>query len=102
MNKEIICVYQDCPLCGDKGKKLKKIIIEKNLNVRKVSFASDEGRELCYQAVKNHKIGKMPFYTDGKRFVNNINELLVEKKPKKTTKRVKKNTKKEVENEMDR
>lgn len=103
MNKEIICVYQDCPLCGDKGKKLKKIIFDKNLNVKKISFASNEGKELCHEAVFKHKICKMPFYTDGKIFSNNINDLLeqpikkAKKTVKKSAKRVKTNKKKEVE-----
>lgn len=81
-NKEIICVYQDCPMCGDRGKKLKKLIFDKKLNVRKVSFASDEGKDLCHKAVFDFKIGVMPFFTDGERFVNNIEELLKPQKKK--------------------
>lgn len=81
MSSEIICVYQDCPLCGDRGKKLKKLIFDKKLNVRKVSFASDEGRELVYQALTEHKIGTMPFFTDGKIFSTEIEEIIA--KPKK-------------------
>lgn len=101
MNKELICVYQDCPLCGDKGKKLKKLIFEKNLNVRKISFASEEGRKLASEAVFNHKIIKMPFFTDGKRFSLNINDLL--EKPKKKVKKTKKVVKKkEVEDGLDK
>lgn len=81
MNKQIICVYQDCLLCGDRGKKLKELIFDKKLNVRKVSFASPEGRELIYTALTEHKIGTMPFFTDGRRFTTTLEELL--KKPKK-------------------
>lgn len=89
MDNEIICVYQDCPLCGDKGKKLKKLIFEKGLNVRKVSFASEEGKKLCHQAIFKHEIKTMPFFTDGKRFATNLDDLI--KKPtKKTRKRGKK------------
>ena len=103
MAKEIICVFQDCPLCGDKGKKLKKFILDKKLNVRKVSFASPEGKELCYQAVFVNGIKTMPFFTDGKRFVERIEEFTYPReksveKPKKTSTK-KKKTKKEVENE---
>ncbi len=79
-NKEIICVYQDCPMCGDKGKKLKKLIFDKKLNVRKVSFASDEGKELCKKAVFDYKIGSMPFFTDGEKFSSNLEDFI---KPKK-------------------
>lgn len=96
MNKGIICVYQDCPLCGDRGKKLKKLIFDKQLNVRKVSFASDEGRELCHEAVFNFGIKTMPFFTDGKKFVSDIEELL---KPARKTKKISK--KKGVVNESD-
>lgn len=87
MDKEIICVYQDCPLCGDKGKKLKKLIIEKNLNVRKVSFASEEGKELCYEAVFHHQMKAMPFFTDGTRFVSKIEELLKPVKRKRVSRK---------------
>jgi len=81
MAKNIICVYQDCPLCGDKGKKLKELIFNKKLNVRKVSFASEEGRELVYKALTEHKIGKMPFFSDGVKFSTNIEDII--SKPKK-------------------
>ena len=75
MTKEIICVYQDCIMCGDRGKKLKKYIFDKKLNVRKVSFASDEGKELVYHAVTEHGIGTMPFFTDGVKYCSNIEDL---------------------------
>lgn len=78
--KEIICVYQDCPLCGDKGRKLKKLIFDKKLNIRKVSFASEEGKDLIHKAVLEHKIGSLPFYTNGTKFSTSLEELL---KPKK-------------------
>lgn len=88
MNKEIICVYQDCPLCGDKGKKLKKLIFDKQLNVRKVSFASPEGKELCYHAVFEEGIKTMPFFTDGKKYTATLEEFISRKKPVKKTKKV--------------
>ena len=88
MAKGIICVYQDCPMCGDRGKKLKKLIFDKKLNVRKVSFASDEGRELIYQALTEHKIGTLPFFTDGKKFTNDINDLIATKAKRKGVKNV--------------
>ncbi|WP_407457197.1 hypothetical protein [Fibrobacter sp.] len=79
-NKEIICVYQDCILCGDKGKKLKKLIFDKNLNVRKVSFASEEGKDLIHTAVFEKGIGGLPFFTDGTKFTKTLDEFI---KPKK-------------------
>lgn len=86
---EIICVYQDCPLCGDRGKKLKKLIFDEKLNVRKVSFASEEGKDLIHKALFEHKIGSMPFYTDGKKFSKDLNDFV--KKPSKVKKKGVKN-----------
>lgn len=80
MDNEIICVYQDCVMCGDRGKKLKKLIFDKDLNVRKVSFASDEGKNLIHEAVFKHKLGSMPFFTDGKKFSYKLEDF-VEKEP---------------------
>lgn len=87
MAKEIICVYQDCPLCGDRGKQLKKIILDKKLNVRKVSFASPEGKDLIHEAVFNQGIGIMPFFTDGVKFSTDIDELIAKPKKKKGAKK---------------
>lgn len=111
MNKNIICVYQDCPLCGDKGRKLKQIIDSKGIPMRKVSFATAEGQELIARAVYDHKIGKMPFFTDGVRFSTDITELFdtpkPTPKPKKTKKPAKRTSsrsrrsKKEVKYESD-
>lgn len=99
MGKEIICVYQDCVMCGDRGKKLKKLIFDKSLNVRKVSFASPEGQHLIHEAIFVHKIGTLPLFVKGDRFSNNIEDLL-KRAPKKTKKSKKTNKKEEViENE---
>ena len=102
MNKEIICVYQDCVMCGDRGKKLQKIILDNRLNIRKVSFASDEGKNLIHEAVFKHKIGAMPFFTDGEKYSVKIEDFLEEPdviavKPVKKAKK----SKKVVRNEMD-
>lgn len=88
MAKEIICVYQDCVMCGDSGKKLKQFIDTNGLNVRKVSFACDEGKELVHSAVFEHKIGTMPFYTDGKKFSTKLADFVA-----KTNKKAKEGTK---------
>lgn len=76
MSKEIICVYQDCAMCGDRGKKLKQFVETNGINVRKVSFASEEGKELIYQAMTEHGIKKLPFFTDGKKFTENISDFV--------------------------
>ena len=96
MASEIICVYQDCVMCGDRGKKLKQLIFDKNLNVRKVSFASPEGQHLIHEAIFVHKIGTLPLFVKGDRFSNNIEDLL-KRAPKKSTKRKKANKSKKVE-----
>ena len=101
-NKQYICCYQDCPLCGDKGKKLKKLIIDKQLDVRKVSFASLEGKKLCHEAVFVHGINKMPFFTDGTNYAQTLEELIKTKsveKPEKTSTKRRKTKKVEVEDE---
>jgi hypothetical protein len=90
-NKEIICVYQDCPLCGSKGQEILQSVFEKGATIRKVSFASEEGKDLIHKAVFEHKIGQMPFFTDGQRFSTNVDDILAEptKKPAKKSKKVK-------------
>lgn len=93
--RPVICVFQDCIMCGDRGKKLKATIAKNNLNIRKVSFASDEGKELIHRAVFEHQIATMPFFTDGKRFSTRLNDLInvemekCEKPAKKRRKNVK-------------
>ena len=112
MLKEIICVYQDCPLCGVKGEKLKKIIVDEKITLRKVSFASPEGKELVYKAVFEKGIKTMPFFVADGDFATNIDALLTKNskpaKAKKCTKRVKKakksvqSVKKGVKNGVDK
>lgn len=106
MGNEIVCVYQDCILCGDRGKKYKKLIFDNKLSVRKVSFASEEGKNLIHEAVFKHGIGSMPFFTDGIRYSYRLEDFIgnevdiVEKseeiaeKPQKKAKKTKKGGKK--------
>ena len=91
-NQKITVVFQDCPLCGDRGKQIKKIIAAKGIRLHKVSFASDEGRELISKAVFDAGIKTMPFYYDGKRFSTSLADI-ISRKRKKTTR--KKKTEKE-------
>ncbi len=99
-NKEIICVYQDCPLCGSRGKTILDLATSNGVSIRKVSFASDEGKDLIYKAITKHKIGTMPFFTDGEYFATNLNDLF-QKREKKGSKKLQKRENKEVENELD-
>lgn len=93
MSNEVVCVYQDCPLCGARGKKVIDVIANEKLILRKVSFACDEGRELIHEALSEHNIGTMPFYVKDGRFSTDIKDVLAEpvkKKPAKKTRKTKK------------
>lgn len=92
MGKEIIAVFQDCVLCGDKGRKKIAEFAAKGLTVRKVGFTTPEGKELIHKAVFEHKIGSMPFFTDGEKFSVKIDDFV-----EKPAKSVKKSTKKAKE-----
>lgn len=88
MLKEITCVYQDCPLCGARGDRLKKTVETNGVQLRKVSFASPEGKDLVHTAVFEKGIKTMPFFVLDGDFATSIEALLVEKpKPAKQTKR---------------
>lgn len=76
MAREIIAVYQDCVLCGTKGRRKIADYAARGIRIRKVGFTTPEGKELIHKAVFEHKIGSMPFYTDGKKFASTIDELL--------------------------
>lgn len=90
---EIIAVFQDCVLCGVKGKQKIAEYAEKGIRLRKVSFISEEGRELCAKAV-SLGIGGMPFYTDGKVFATTIDGVISsETKPAKKNKQPRKEKK---------
>ncbi len=73
--KEIIAVFQDCVLCGVKGQKKIEEYAKKGVIIRKVGFTTPEGKDLIHEAVFNHKIGAMPFYTDGIKFSTKIDAL---------------------------
>lgn len=85
MSREITVVFQDCPLCGDRGRVLKQIVATEGVRVHKVSFATEEGRDLIHEAVFEHGIKTMPFYVYGDKFSEKIEDLL-EPEPKKANK----------------
>lgn len=88
MAKEVVVVFQDCAFCDDAGRKKIADFAARGINIRKVSFASPEGKELVKRAVFEHRIGVMPFYTDGNIFATNL-DFFIEKEPKKTKKKTK-------------
>lgn len=76
--KEIIVVYQDCPLCGARkewGEKTLKEALNARARVRKVSFATREGEKLIYEAILKGYT-RLPFVTDGEHFAYNVKTLL--------------------------
>lgn len=87
MPKKITCVFQDCVLCGDRGKKKALALAKKGVEIEKISAFTDEGRTLCAKAVKAG-VGCMPFFTDGEKITATIEELL--EKPAKKVKKAKK------------
>lgn len=91
MNK-IYLVYQDCALCGDRGR-IRKLEIQeafdKGYEVVKMPFTNPIASELIHKAVFEHKIGKMPFYTDGEKFGYNIDDVIAKPKKKRVTKKMK-------------
>lgn len=93
MSKEILLIYQDCALCGDKkewGAAQLALASKASQPVRKVSFVAEEAQGLPAKAVKAG-ITSMPFFTDGVHFAKSVEELLglqkAEAKPKKSTKK---------------
>lgn len=73
--KEIIAVFQDCVLCGVKGRQKIAEYAEKGVAIRKVGFTTPEGRFLCGEAI-NKGIGSMPFYVMEGDYATSIDALL--------------------------
>lgn len=88
MGKEVIAVYQDCVLCGTHGRQKVAELAQKGIIVRKVGFTTPEGKELIHKAIFEHKIGSMPFYTDGEKFSISLEDFT--EKPAKNEKKTKK------------
>lgn len=91
MSREIIAVYQDCVLCGTKGKQKIADCAKQGVTIRKVGFTTEEGRELIHRAVFDHKIGTMPFYVEGDQFSASLDSLINSSpKPLKSAKKLQK------------
>ena len=87
MTKEVIAVFQDCVLCGDRGRKKIQKFAEKGISIRKLSAFSDEGGKLCHEAVFEHKMGSLPFFTDGKKFSYKLKDFIEKPKKERKTKK---------------
>lgn len=107
MTKEILLVYQDCPMCGARqewGERQTKVANDFGFKIRNVPFTSDEGRDLIKKVCLHHELipkkddslATLPFFTDGKFFSKNLEDFVetepepdeseVEEKPKRRKK----------------
>lgn len=86
--KEITVLFQDCVLCGDRGRAKKLELEEKGYSFRKVSFVTPEGGELSARAVAAG-VGSMPVFFYGDHISGSLSKLLEMIKPvrKKPTKK---------------
>lgn len=99
-SREVVMVYQDCPLCGDRGKRIKEVLKKsRGIRFKKVSFATTEGREYCAQSIEKG-IKRMPFFVDGDRYCQTLEEVLGAGE-KKAEKKTEKRKRKAVANEVD-
>lgn len=97
MSKELVVVYQDCPTCGNRkkwGEKTIEVAKNSGLDIRFISFATEEGQRLCKEAIYAG-VGKLPFITNGSKFSDNIEDFVKVEKKKKVAK--KKSSVKKVE-----
>lgn len=77
-------VYQDCPMCGRRrewGDKQLEVASREGVEIVKVPFAQVGAGELIWAACRAGV--SLPFFTDGKHFANNLDELLANMAPKK-------------------
>lgn len=86
-NKTVYAVFQDCVLCGDKGRKKIAEFAEKGIEVVKVGFTTELGRELCEKAVMVHEIKAMPFFTDKTTYATRLDSFAEVEKPKRVRKK---------------
>lgn len=85
--KEIMLVYQDCPMCGsreDWGKKQTEIANRHHFKIIETPFYKTGVAGLIMRAIQagcNH----LPFFTDGSKFSYSLDDF-VDKKPVKKNK----------------
>ena len=90
--KQIMLVYQDCPMCGARknwGDAQTKIATDHGFDIIKTPYYATGVKGLIMRACEAG-IGHLPFFTDGKKFSYNLEDF-VEKPERKTTRR-KRNT----------
>lgn len=87
--KQLIIVYQDCPVCGNRkewGEQTIGAAKNAKAHLRKVSFVTHEGEKLIAEAVQNG-ITRLPFVTDGKIFAYDAKSVLEAKSDAKSGKK---------------
>lgn len=91
--KKISIVYQDCPMCGTRynwGLKQLNLAHTNGMELVKVPFYTDKGREYCAEAVQRG-IGSFPFFTDGEKYSLKLDDFI--EKPTQKAKKAKKGEK---------
>lgn len=84
-SKELLLIYQDCPLCGARegwGDEQVAAAQKAGVEFRKVSFVAQEAQGMAQKALKAG-IASMPYFTDGTHFAKTVEELLALTAPKK-------------------
>lgn len=79
--KQIMLIYQDCPMCGSRqawGETQTKIANDHGFEIIKTPFYRTGVKDLIMDALQ-HGIKKMPFFTDGKKFSYSLEDFV--KKP---------------------
>ena len=74
-SKEITVLFQDCALCGDKGRQKQLELEAEGYTFRKISFVTAEGSELSAQAVAAG-VGSMPVFFYGDHISGSLSKLL--------------------------
>lgn len=87
-SKEILLIYQDCPMCGARegwGEEQEAAAKKAKVEFRKVSFVAQEAQGMAQKALKAG-IASMPYFTDGVHFAKTLEELVAQVSPKKKAK----------------
>ena len=96
-NKELMLVYQDCPMCGSRekwGMKQVKVANAHGFVIVKKPFYQTGVKGLIMEAVKSGTT-RLPFFTDGKKFGYSVEDFIPKKKT--ARRRKKKTTRKDTD-----
>lgn len=99
--KQIMLIYQDCPMCGARrgwGETQTKIANTYGFEIVNTPFYKTGVKGLIMNALE-HGIGRMPFFTDGKKFSYSLEDFV--EKPKTKRKRNTRQKREEIVNNGD-